>query len=151
MRLHALLLLLHILAATLWIGGMFFAHFCLRPAATALEPAQRLGLWRELFARFFPWVGAAVTVLLLTGFALAARIGFAALPPAWHAMAGLGVLMALVFASILTGPYRRFRHALDDHDLAAAAAAQGAIRRRVAANLGLGVLTIAAAILGPVS
>ena len=47
---------LHILAAIVWIGGMFFAVLVLRPAAGPLEPPDRLALWRRVFARFFPWV-----------------------------------------------------------------------------------------------
>ena len=40
---NRLLLLLHILAVVVWIGGMFFAHYCLRPAAAEkLSPEQRL-------------------------------------------------------------------------------------------------------------
>src|SRR5271155_5747167 len=32
-------LIVHILAAIVWVGGMFFAHQVLRPAAAMLEPA----------------------------------------------------------------------------------------------------------------
>jgi len=53
-----LLTLLHVLASVIWVGGMFFAHQCLRPAAIAtLDPPQRLALWRAVFGRFFPWSG----------------------------------------------------------------------------------------------
>ena len=31
-------LIVHILAAIVWVGGMFFAHQVLRPAAAMLEP-----------------------------------------------------------------------------------------------------------------
>lgn len=38
-----LLYLLHVLATVVWVGGMFFAHFVLRPIAVAqLPPPQRL-------------------------------------------------------------------------------------------------------------
>jgi uncharacterized membrane protein len=47
---------LHILGAVVWVGGMFAAYVCLRPAAGALEPPQRLALWRRFFAKFFLWV-----------------------------------------------------------------------------------------------
>ena len=41
---------LHLLAAVVWIGGMFFAYMCLRPSAAAiLEPPARLRL-----SLFFP-------------------------------------------------------------------------------------------------
>jgi Predicted integral membrane protein len=41
---------LHVLSATIWVGGMFFAYVILRPvAATQFEPAQRLTLWSQVF------------------------------------------------------------------------------------------------------
>lgn len=36
--LDSLLQLIHVLASMVWLGGMFFANFCLRPAAQQLEP-----------------------------------------------------------------------------------------------------------------
>ena len=44
MTLYALLKTLHVLATVLWVGGMMFAHFFLRPAVAQLEPPQRLRL-----------------------------------------------------------------------------------------------------------
>ena len=43
---YALLKALHVLAVVLWVGGMAFAHFFLRPALATLEPPQRLRRWR---------------------------------------------------------------------------------------------------------
>ena len=45
---------LHLLSAVIWVGGMFFAHMALRPAAAqVLEPPHRLQLWVQVFKRFF--------------------------------------------------------------------------------------------------
>ena len=49
-----LALAFHILGTVVWVGGMFAAYVCLRPAAGALEPPQRLRLWRNFFAKFLP-------------------------------------------------------------------------------------------------
>ncbi len=50
----ALLYALHVLAATVWVGGMFFAWMVLRPAAVAmLQAPERLRLWTDVFRRFF--------------------------------------------------------------------------------------------------
>src|ERR1700675_1888451 len=46
----------HILAAVIWVGGMFFALMVLRPSTGPLEPAVRLALWHRVFSRFFAWV-----------------------------------------------------------------------------------------------
>jgi uncharacterized membrane protein len=44
--LRQILLLLHIASVIVWVGGMFFAYFCLRPAAAKLlQPPERLALW----------------------------------------------------------------------------------------------------------
>ena len=57
-------LIVHTLAAVVWVGGMFFAHQALRPAAAALDPPLRLPLWSRVFDRFFAWVIAAIVLLL---------------------------------------------------------------------------------------
>ena len=65
----ALLVLVHTLGATIWVGGMFFAYLVLRPvAAGRLEPPARLSLWAGCFDRFFVWVWIAVVILPLTGY-----------------------------------------------------------------------------------
>jgi len=49
--------LIHLLAVLIWVGGMFFTHLVLRPAAVeTLEPPQRLKLLDAVFRRFFNWV-----------------------------------------------------------------------------------------------
>ena len=58
---------LHLLAAVLWVGGMFFAHQMLRPvAATLLEPPLRQQLWVGVFGRFFPVVWGAIATIVAT-------------------------------------------------------------------------------------
>lgn len=140
-----LLLGLHVLAATLWVGGMFFAYVILRPSVGGIEPpAERPKLWRRVFARFFPWVTASVAVLLVTGLAmvLGPLGGFASVGPYVHLMSGLGVLMFLLYGHLYFASWRRFRRLVDDGDLAGAGAALGSIRRIVATNLALGVVTV---------
>ncbi|HCH57240.1 MAG TPA: hypothetical protein DEV64_09140, partial [Rhodospirillaceae bacterium] len=56
-------LALHLLAALVWVGGMFFAIMVLRLAAGELEPPVRVPLWGRVFSKFFPWVWMAVIVL----------------------------------------------------------------------------------------
>ena len=41
---------LHILAALIWVGGMFFAHMVMRPVLVdQLEPPQRLPVFYGVF------------------------------------------------------------------------------------------------------
>jgi uncharacterized membrane protein len=65
-----------------------------------------------------------------------------------HVMFAIGVVMSLVFAFIRLAPFPRLRSALAAQQLPAAAAHLDLIRRLVAVNLVLGVLTIAVATLG---
>ena len=47
---------LHLLAAVIWVGGMFFAIYVMRLAAGPMEPPERVALWGRGFKKFFPWV-----------------------------------------------------------------------------------------------
>ena len=67
MKLHHFLLFIHLAGVVTWVGGMAFAHFCLRPAALALPPAQRLGLWGAVLGRFFRIVWVAIAVIVVSG------------------------------------------------------------------------------------
>ncbi len=136
---------LHILAAIVWIGGKSFAILVLRPAAGALEPPERLALWRRIFRRFFPWVWLAVVVLLATGYWMIFEgfEGFAHLPLYIHLMHGIGWLMALIFLHLWFAPYKRFKAALDAGEAPEAAASLNQIRWIVTANLVLGLINAA--------
>lgn len=142
---HSLLILLHVLATVVWVGGMFFAHQCLRPAAIAtLEPPLRLALWRGVFGRFFPWVWAAVIALLLSGQALVMMMGgMAAAPMYVHAMLSIGYVMAAIYAYLYFVPYAALKRGVQAGDWPAAAAALNRIRMLVGTNLALGLINIA--------
>jgi uncharacterized membrane protein len=140
------LLFLHLLGAMAWVGGMFFAYFCLRPAAAeVLEPPQRLKLWVGVFSRFLPMVAAMVLVILATGFSLMAQTGFKHAPAGWHVMATLGIVMSAVFAYIYGVLFPRLRRHGAAENWPAAAQSLNHIRRLVALNLVLGLGAVAAA------
>ena len=138
----------HLLGVIVWVGGMALLYFCLRPAATALPPAQRLPLWVGVFSRFFPLVWASIALILASGFGKLGAIGFANAPSAWHVMLLTGLAMVVVFVSIWFGPWPALKRAVAAEDWAGGALALNRIRLRVAINLALGVLTIAIATLG---
>lgn len=145
--LHRTLLTLHLLGAIAWLGGMFFAYFCLRPAAAqTLAPPQRLPLWTATFARFLPIAAVAIVLLLATGLAMLLSVGFAAAPLGWHAMFALGVAMALVFAYVYALLHPRLRAHCAASAWPAAAQTLDRIRRMVALNLALGLAVVLAAI-----
>lgn len=138
----------HALAAVFWVGGMAFAYAVLRPAAgEALAPPERLGLWRDVFRRFFAAVWVAVAVLMVTGYGLVllGLGGFAVVGLHVHIMHVLGLVMSAIFAYLFFAPWRRFRQAVDAGQTAAAAGALATIRGLVATNLSLGVIVVAVA------
>lgn len=145
--LRQLALLLHLLSAMAWVGGMFFAYFCLRPAAgQVLQPPQRLPLWTATFERFLLYTAVAVTLLLVSGIGMLVQTGFRNAPAGWLVMFGLGVVMAAVFVFV----YDVLFPLLREHCAASAWPAAGEtlnkIRRLVLLNLVLGVLTVIAAV-----
>ena len=140
-----LALALHLLAAVLWVGGMFFAWMVLRPAAGALEPPQRLRLWNDSFGRFFPWVWGSVILLPVTGIWLIFRLfgGMGGSPLYVHLMLALGLAMITIFLHVWFSPYRRLRAAVARQEWPAGAAALASIRRLVGINLVIGLVVLA--------
>lgn len=136
---------LHLLAVVVWVGGMFFAYMALRPAAASvLEPPQRMPLWVGTFARFFPWVWAAVILLPATGYWMIFTVfgGFQSLALYIHIMQGLGFVMIAIFLHVFFAPYARLRRAVAAGDFAAAGKALGQIRRLIGINLLIGLTLI---------
>lgn len=147
----ALAIALHLLAAVVWVGGMFFAYVALRPVAgSLLEPPLRLPLWAQVFGRFFPWVWAAVVVLLVTGFWMifAGFGGMANVGMHVHLMLALGIVMMLLFGHLYFGPFRRLKQAVASETWPDGAGHLGKIRHLVAVNLGLGLLVVVIASAG---
>jgi uncharacterized membrane protein len=138
------LIALHVLAAVVWVGGMFFAYMVLRPSAAPLESETRLALWHGVFRRFFPWVWTSVVLLLATGYGMMFRYfgGFAGAGLYIQVMQGLGIAMMLLFLHLFFVPWRRFSQAVDSRHFAVAAKQLDQIRRIVAVNLALGLVTI---------
>lgn len=142
-----LMLLLHLGGVIIWVGGMFFAYFCLRPAAgKVLEPPMRLPLWVATFEPFFRITAIAVSVILLTGFAMFFEVGFKLAPAGWNVMMLLGLLMSVIFAYVYGVLYPRLRRHCEASAWPAAATALNAIRKLVAANLVLAAGTVVAAL-----
>jgi len=141
---------LHGIAATLWIGGMFFAYVAMRPAAAAtLEPPLRLKLFKAGFSRFFTWVWLFITVLLITGYSgLFTRFGgFSA--TYLSLMHNIGLLMCVIFVFLFFALYLPFSKAVDAGDLPKAAGLLGKIRWTVLINLLLGIVITFVGIAGP--
>ena len=142
---HELVEFFHLAAAIFWMGGMAFMVLALRPALGQLDPPQRLPLVESVLRRFFAVVGISIAVLALTGvwMFLQAEVR----PRGWHAMAGIGLVMFLVFGHILFAPYRRLQDAVARQAWPQAGGAAGQVTLLAKVNLGLGWIAIAAVML----
>jgi len=147
---YATLKTLHVLSIILWIGGMVFAHFFLRPAVARLEPPVRLRLMHDVLGRFFQAVLVASLLTLASGVWMLGRVarqvvqagGNFELPLAWGVMAVLGVAMVAIFMHIRFVLYRRLGSAVAASAWAAAGAVLAQIRNWVSINLGLGIFVL---------
>lgn len=141
------LITLHILAAIVWVGGMFFAYVCLRPvAASTLEPPLRLQLWQGVFSRFFRWVWISIALLIISGHGMIALYGgFAHIGAHVHMMLGSGYLMMLIFGHLFFSPYKKLTLAVNEQRWPDAGEQLNKIRKIVGINLLLGLITAAIA------
>ena len=153
--LYAILKLLHLLSIVVWVGGMVFAGFFLRPAALQLPPPQRIALMHAALQRFFTAVLIAIGVVLVTGGWMIGRTaketvqaGLAFnMPLDWTIMAALGLLMMAIFAHIRFALFKRLDKAVTAQDWPTGGAALASIRTWVGVNLVIGVVIIAVTLL----
>jgi uncharacterized membrane protein len=154
---YAILKTLHLLAVIVWVGGMAFVHFFLRPALTQVEPPpQRLKLMAAVLHRFLAAVLVAVLVIVLGGVWMigeahqqaVATGGRLVMPLTWTLMTALGLLMAAIFGYIRWVLFNRMQHALAAGDNAGAAAALGQVRAWVGVNLAIGTAIVVMMTLG---
>ena len=148
--LYNALKLLHLLSIIVWVGGMAFAHFFLRPAAQQLAPAQRVPLLHGVLQRFLAAVGAAVVIVLTTGLAMIGMVsmgGGFAMPWDWTFMSGVGLLMMALYAYLYLSLLSRLDSAVAAGDWTAGGAALARIRAVVGINLLLGTAIVVAVLL----
>ena len=145
--------LLHLIAGIVWMGGMTFMLFALRPAAMAMLEAQpRAVLMGEVFRRFYLLVLVAIVVLFTTGTHLytatfrAAKIatGNGSVPLGWNVMLVLGITMMLVFGHIYFAGFKKYKRAVAAADWPLAAKAAKLIHTMKLLNFALGWLAIVA-------
>lgn len=153
---YATLKTVHLLSIIVWVGGMVFAQFFLRPSLAALAPPQRLRLMHEVLGRFFNAVLVAATLTLASGIWMIGRVakqtvqagGHFTMPLEWMVMAVLGTLMVAIFGHIRFALYKRLTRAVQAADWAQGGATMASIRVWVAVNLTLGVAVVVVTLVG---
>ncbi|MGB7758138.1 MAG: CopD family protein [Salinisphaera sp.] len=142
----AYLIALHSLAATIWVGGLFFLVGVLRPAASSVPLGERLPLLSVALGRFFLWIWIAIFTLLITGYAMTGLLGgIAVVPPYINIMQALAWVMMALYAHMFFAPWKRVRAALAAGALADAGRAMNQLRLFATASLWIGLLIIAIA------
>lgn len=99
------LLVLHVLGAVVWIGGMLFLGLVLTPVLRNRPPAERAVLLNVVGQRFLKVAWAALAVLLLTGPTLWAIRAFQVTPLLVGKLILIGVILFLsLLHDFLIGP-----------------------------------------------
>ena len=153
---YAALKTVHLLSIIVWIGGMVFAMYFLRPAVASLEAPQRVRLMHEVLGRFFNAVLWAAGLTLASGLWMIGRIAKAAvqsggnfaMPLEWTVMAALGIVMIGIFGHIRFALYKRLSRAVTAAAWPAGGAALESIRTWVTVNLVIGVAIVVITLLG---
>lgn len=145
--------LLHLVAGIVWMGGMTFMLFALRPAALATLDAQpRAILMGEVWKRFYILVLLAIVALFTTGThlytatfrAAKAAVGQGSVPLGWNIMLVLGLIMMLIFGHIYFAGFKKYKHAVAAGEWPIAAKAAGLMHTMTLINFTLGWLAILA-------
>lgn len=146
----AITMLVHLVAAMIWIGGMFFAYMVVRPTAVSFDPPIRLPLWAGVFSKFFPWVWFSILFLVASGYMMVFGIfkGFGNSPWYVHFMHLLALVMIVVFLYLYFAVYPKFKKYVSDENWPDAALKLNAIRQLVLTNLVLGLVLVAGVVIG---
>ncbi|GAN60770.1 membrane protein [Acetobacter cibinongensis] len=140
----SLVLALHILCIVVWIGGAVYATAILRPSLSLLDNTQRNSVHLQTLGRFFKMLTHVIPTALITGWLLILHEGgFAHVPWTTNAMQGLGVIMALLFVRIVSGPYQKARRAIRPQP-----ATFDSIRSQILIIVAMGVLAVLVAAMG---
>ena len=153
---YASLKAIHLLSLIVWMGGMVFAQFFLRPAVTKLETPERLRLMHDVLGRFFNAVLVAAGLVLASGVWMIGRTAKQMvqagvkfnMPVEWMVMALLGIVMIGIFGHIRFALYTRLTRAVTAAAWPVAGAALASIRTWVMVNLGIGVVIVVVTLLG---
>ncbi len=101
---RTVLLFLHLIGITFWVGGLFINTLVLMPSMQVLSPPDRGKLMGAYLKRFAPMSWGAIALVVISGVILTSRFGF----PAGVSTGYGGILLAkivLTVVMILNGTY----------------------------------------------
>jgi uncharacterized membrane protein len=148
---HKFWIFLHLVGVITWIGGMFFMLHVLRPSLETLAGPERGKFMLTIQGRFFKMVTVALVLIWGSGLAMlgtAISNGLKPWPIGWHLMMTLAAVMTLVFLFIRFALFPAAQKALAAGRMEEFVPVMEQIRMSVVTNMGLGFVTVAAAIFG---
>ncbi len=156
---YAALKTIHLLSVIVWIGGMVFAQFFLRPALATLAAPDRVRVMHAILGRFFNAISVLAVLAVASGSWMIGRTARQMaqsgvkfnMPLEWMVMALLGLVMLAVFGYLRFVLYQRLTAALTAAAWPAAGVALAQIRTWVMVNLVLGVVIVLVTLLGVAS
>jgi uncharacterized membrane protein len=133
---------LHILATIVFLGGLFFATFVVRPIARGLDIETASLLWQRMLSRVFAPAWVSLLLILGTGIGMVFLKfgGFSGVPMIHRANMLIGIPAIALFAYVFFGPWRLYRRTISRRDWTAARSAITRVRVVIAIVLVLGVI-----------
>ncbi|MBF0384158.1 MAG: hypothetical protein HQL69_24360 [Magnetococcales bacterium] len=144
------LLTVHFIAALIWVGGMFFTHFVLRPSAEFLSLPEKINLWSRVLQRFLAIIWFAIIVLPLSGYWMVFSYfgGWEDLGLHIYIMQVVGWTMIIIFIYVFFGPFREMKIRIKEELFPEAGMFMLKIRKLVGFNLFLGIVNVVTAVAG---
>lgn len=144
MVLFAVCLVLHMLAAIVWVGGVFFVRAILLPALSGWDNGERFAALGLILPAFFRSIWGAVVVLLLTGYGVLLfgySDGLGGGGVHVDIMQAVGWVLIFAFVYLDFGPFRLFLRAKEAGDTERALSKLQELQTGLSLTLALGVLT----------
>jgi uncharacterized membrane protein len=142
---------LHVLAALVFVGGVFSAVIMSHPLERGpnTEAAASV-LWQQALSRVFAWAWSSLLLTVGTGIVMVFLKfgGFSGVPPIHRANMAIGIPAMLLFGYAFFKPWQRYRHAIAHGDPTVARQALSRVRRLMTVILGLGLLASVVSALG---
>ena len=142
------LIVLHMLAAAAWLGGLAHQSWALRPSAVV---DGNPGLVRDRVAflrRCVPWIWGCIVVVLGTGFVLLSLTGgFTIAGTPVLLMMTLGVIMTALFKFSCLAPLKHLVRGMEENRPGVVTYALGTIHKLAVTNFVLGVFAAIVALI----
>jgi uncharacterized membrane protein len=133
---------LHIVAAIVLLGGLFFASVMFRPIVRDLDIETASSLWQRMLSRVFAWGWGSLLLILATGIGMVFLKfgGFSGVPMIHRGNMIIGIPAILLFGYLFFGPWQRYRRTASRRDWNAAAKEIRRVRVVMAIILVLGLV-----------